>query len=208
MDDAILLWDTLVAKLIRLQPATMSSFPVSVLAALKQASSNTANSGGGGAINTPPPSTVDELYGWLSRIFTSRLYTSPRDGGSDSLVLMPSKIQEEAISECLLAPTPATVRIAHDIVKCMPRPFQRIWAPAVNACLPLLQDWGSGVTRISGNGGGDGMRLEAIDVPRSYVLVFLFGFFFSLHFSFLMNLLPCVENGLLYKIAINIFVED
>ena len=154
----------------------MSTFAVIMLDALGKASnysrssSNSSSSNNNGATDIPSPSTVEELYAWLSRTLAPQLYSRspvPLDTGTDGRNM--SKIHERIISECLLAPTPASIRLAHDIVRCNSPPFRRIWAPAVNACLPLLQDWESGTNRISGNG-SHVKQLEVIDVPSSYVL--------------------------------------
>ena len=164
------------ARFLRQQPAFMSTFAVVMLDALRKASnyshsSSSSSSNKSGATDIPSPSTIEELYAWLSRTLAPQLYSRspmPLDTGTDGRNM--SKIHERILSECLLAPTPASIRLAHDIVRCNSPPFRRTWAPAVNACLPLLQDWESGTNRISGNG-SHVKHLEALDVPSSYVLL-------------------------------------
>ena len=158
----------LVTKLLRSQPAFMSTFAIVLLDALKNVSNHTSSNNSSSKDNftadMPSSSALEELYAWLSRNLTSQLYRRPSEASTTSCDT--NRVHEQIVSECLLAPTPATVRLAHDIVRCNSPPFQRTWAPAVNACLPLLLDWEPGPDRISGNG-SNVKQLEAIDVPAS-----------------------------------------
>ena len=166
METAFGLWDSLLQHIAQRQPPFLSGLARMMLATLSKISVSP----------TSTTSTAAALHAWLSHILTSKiwlpLFRVSGSSSSSSSNKSETRLHQQIISECLLVPIPRTIRLAHAIVSAGSPSLQRDWAPAVNACLPLLEEWASGPDSISGNGGYH-ERLEALDVPLSYVFFFL-----------------------------------
>lgn len=166
METAFDLWDSLLQYIARRQPLFILGLARTMLAALITASNLTS---GRSLFDNKKLSTSNAaaLRAWLSHIITSEVWlTFLRSSESET------RLHRQIVSECLLTPTPPTVKLAHEIVSLGSPSLRRDWAPAVNACLPLLEEWAAGPESISlGNGGSD-RGLKVVEISVSYVLMY------------------------------------
>ena len=175
MNTAFHLWDSLLQYITQRQSLFLRGLVRTMLAALNKALSSTSGSPLHNKFST---STVPALYAWLSHILMSKVWltflqSSGSGNGSGSNSKSEIRIHQQIVSASLLTPNPLTVRLAHEIVSSGSPSLRRDWAPAVNACLPLLEEWESGPERISGNGNvGSNGRLKVLEMSTLYALSF------------------------------------